>query len=94
MRKAALASATIIVSMCLGLPPQKASTQVSLGSSQSAPKITTEDSGPLNPHDAKLVMREGTTQAGATADRGPVTTDTNDSDEFFQRTIAFGNTVA
>ena len=87
MRKAALASATVIVSMCLGLPPQKASTQVSLSSSQSVPKITTEYSGPLNPHNAKLVMRERTTQVGATADRGPVTTDTNDSDEFLQRTI-------
>ena len=82
MRKAALASATIVLSMCLGLPPQKASTQMSLSSSQSLPTI----SGRLNPHNAKLEMRERSTQAG-TADRGPVTTDTTDSDEFLQRTI-------
>ena len=87
MRNAAFASATIIVSMCLGLPPQKASTQVSLSSSQSVPKITTGDSGALDPHDDGHVMRERRSQAGSTVDRGPVTTDTNDSDEFLQRTI-------
>lgn len=87
MRKAALALATIIVSMCLGLPPQKAGTPVSLRSSQSVPKITTQDSGQLKPHYAKLVMRHGPVQAGATQKRGPVTTDINDSDEFFQRTL-------
>ncbi|MCM3901494.1 MAG: glycoside hydrolase family 3 C-terminal domain-containing protein [Pyrinomonadaceae bacterium] len=86
MRKATLASATIVV-MCLGLPPQKASTQVSLSSSQSASKTAIEDSGQVNLHGARLVMRDGITQAGATADRGPVTTDVNDSDEFFQRSL-------
>lgn len=87
MRTAALASATIIVSMCFGLPPQKASIEVSLSPNQSAPRIMTKDRGPLNSQAAKLVVSKGTTPAGAIADRGPVTTDTNDSDEFLQSAI-------
>lgn len=84
MKKAALASATIIVSICLGLPLQKASTQVSLNYPD--PKTTTEDVGQSRPHHVKLAIHPGTRQGGAT-DRGPVTADTNDSDEFFQRSL-------
>jgi beta-glucosidase len=88
MRKAALASATIIVSMCLGLPPQQASTQLLRSHSELVPRTNeAPHSDQLEPQYPKRGMWAEGLQADATKERGPVNTDIDDSHEFFQRTV-------
>ena len=68
MKKNALALAVVTLSICFGLPVQKADTSSTAGA-----ELTT--------------MNLAAGRGSSADDRGPVTTDINDSDEFFQNAI-------
>ena len=88
MRKAALALAAIILLMCFGLPPQKADTVSTPHSLQTPPTSAVSSGTHLTPRNTNFAMSRHPTLQPSTADeRGPVTADINDSDEFFQSAI-------
>ncbi len=68
MKKPALALAVVTLSICFGLPVQKADTFSPAGAEQTI---------------MKMVAGKGS----SADDRGPVTVDVNDSDEFFHNAI-------
>ena len=68
MKKTALALAVVALSICFGLPLQKADTSNRAGAEQTSMKILAG-------------------QARTADDRGPVSADINDSDEFFQSAV-------
>jgi beta-glucosidase len=68
MKKTALAFAVVTLSLCFGLPTQKAHTSSTAGVEQTN-------------------MNFAAARGSLTDDRGPVTADINDSDEFFQTAI-------
>ena len=68
MKKTALALAVVTLSICFGLPVQKADTSSTAGAEQTT-------------------MKTAVGKGSSADDRGPVTADINDSDEFFQNAI-------
>src|SRR5712691_10020830 len=88
MRKAALALAAIILLMCFGLPLQKADTVSTSHFLQTPPTIAVNSGTHLTPTNTNFAMsNHPTLQPSAADERGPVTADINDSDEFFQNAI-------
>ncbi len=91
MRKAALALLAVSLSMCFGLPLQRAENVTTPQAPQApwATQMTTAMPGALpSSSDTNLVKSNGlTAQAPASDEWGPVTADVNDSDEFFQKAI-------
>src|SRR5437867_1232875 len=89
MRKVALALAAIILLMCFGLPPQQADTaSTPCHSLQTPPMIAVNSGKYLTPTNTNFAMsNHPTLQPGGADERGPVTADINDSDEFFRSAI-------
>ena len=89
MRKVALALAANILLMCFGLPPQQAETASTPCHSLPTPPMIAVDSGKyLTPTNTNFAMsNHPTLQPGGADERGPVTADIIDSDEFFRSAI-------
>ena len=86
MRKAALALVAVTLSMCFGLWSQKAE---SLRSYQAARPIqmTTVRSGPGSNFTGRVSKEVATKRSNASDERGPVSADITDSDQFYQSAI-------
>src|SRR5216684_8249423 len=91
MRKAALALVAVTLSMCFGLWSQKAENLTSYLAARRI-QMTTVRPGPGSNYTSHVSKEIATTRSNAPDERGPVSAEITDSDQFYQSAIRAAGT--